>query len=370
MTRLQTLRRIVLPQAMRVIVPPTGNETISMLKTSSLVSVIAFTELLYAVQLIYAVNYEVNPAAPRREPLVPRRHDAAVDRPVLHRAPLRPQLVARAAADVPAAPARQRHLRHARDGPGAGCVGGGTMSSGQFRSRGDGPRGGGAQALRPHRGPARDHARGPRRARRLHPRPLGLRQDHAAALHQPPREDRRGPHLGRRRARGLSPGGRPPARAARGGGRAQAGGDRDGLPALQPLRAHDGAAERHGRPAARQEAAAREAQERATRAARARRPRRQARVLPGTALRRPAAARGHRAGAGDGAQAHALRRADVGAGSRARRRGARRDARPRGRGDDDDRRHARDRLRARGRPTAWCSSTTASSSSAARPGRC
>lgn len=57
MTRLQTLRRIVLPQAMRVIIPPTGNETISMLKTSSLVSVIAYTELLYSVQLIYAVNY-------------------------------------------------------------------------------------------------------------------------------------------------------------------------------------------------------------------------------------------------------------------------------------------------------------------------
>lgn len=44
-----------------MIVPPTGDETISMLKTSSLVSVIAFTELLYAVQLVYAVNYEVIP---------------------------------------------------------------------------------------------------------------------------------------------------------------------------------------------------------------------------------------------------------------------------------------------------------------------
>jgi polar amino acid transport system permease protein len=61
MTRLQTLRRIVLPQAMRMIVPPTGNETISMLKTTSLVSVIATTELLYSVQLIYAVNFEVIP---------------------------------------------------------------------------------------------------------------------------------------------------------------------------------------------------------------------------------------------------------------------------------------------------------------------
>jgi polar amino acid transport system permease protein len=61
MTRLLTMRRIVLPQAMRVIIPPTGNETISMLKTSSLASVIATTELLYSVQLIYAVNYRVIP---------------------------------------------------------------------------------------------------------------------------------------------------------------------------------------------------------------------------------------------------------------------------------------------------------------------
>jgi polar amino acid transport system permease protein len=61
MTRLQTMRRIVLPQAMRVIIPPTGNETISMLKTSSLVSVIAYTELLYSAQLIYAVNYRQIP---------------------------------------------------------------------------------------------------------------------------------------------------------------------------------------------------------------------------------------------------------------------------------------------------------------------
>ena len=61
MTRLQTMRRIVLPQAMRVIIPPTGNETISMLKTSSLVSVIAYAELLYAAQLIYSVNFKTIP---------------------------------------------------------------------------------------------------------------------------------------------------------------------------------------------------------------------------------------------------------------------------------------------------------------------
>jgi polar amino acid transport system permease protein len=61
MTRLKTMRRIVLPQAMRVIIPPTGNETISMLKTSALVSVIAITDLLYSVQLIYAQNFKQIP---------------------------------------------------------------------------------------------------------------------------------------------------------------------------------------------------------------------------------------------------------------------------------------------------------------------
>jgi polar amino acid transport system permease protein len=61
MGRLLTMRRIVLPQAMRVIVPPTGNETISMLKNTSLVSVIAVTDLLYSAQLIYGVNYQEIP---------------------------------------------------------------------------------------------------------------------------------------------------------------------------------------------------------------------------------------------------------------------------------------------------------------------
>ncbi len=61
MTRLQTMRRIVLPQAMRVIIPPTGNETISMLKTTSLASVIVVSELLLAVQNIYSVNFKTIP---------------------------------------------------------------------------------------------------------------------------------------------------------------------------------------------------------------------------------------------------------------------------------------------------------------------
>src|SRR4029078_4844476 len=61
MTRLQTMRLIVLPQAMRVILPPTGNETISMLKTSSLASVITLQELLGKSQIIYSRTFQTIP---------------------------------------------------------------------------------------------------------------------------------------------------------------------------------------------------------------------------------------------------------------------------------------------------------------------
>jgi polar amino acid transport system permease protein len=54
----QTMTRIVIPQAMRVIIPPTGNEVISMLKTTSLVAAIPLTTDLYGVARdISAVTY-------------------------------------------------------------------------------------------------------------------------------------------------------------------------------------------------------------------------------------------------------------------------------------------------------------------------
>ena len=56
-----TMRRIVLPQAMRVLVPPTANQAISMLKATSLVAFIAGGDLLTAVQDIYSVNFAVIP---------------------------------------------------------------------------------------------------------------------------------------------------------------------------------------------------------------------------------------------------------------------------------------------------------------------
>jgi polar amino acid transport system permease protein len=61
MTSTQTLRRIVLPQAMRIIIPPTGNETISMLKTTSLVIVIAGSDVFAATQNISNANYQIVP---------------------------------------------------------------------------------------------------------------------------------------------------------------------------------------------------------------------------------------------------------------------------------------------------------------------
>jgi len=62
LTRLQIMRLIVLPQAMRVIIPPTGNETISMLKNTSLAIVIGSVfELLFETQQIYSATYQTIP---------------------------------------------------------------------------------------------------------------------------------------------------------------------------------------------------------------------------------------------------------------------------------------------------------------------
>ncbi|WP_425428265.1 amino acid ABC transporter permease [Bosea psychrotolerans] len=59
MTRLTTLRRIVLPQSMRVIIPPVGNEVVSMVKLTSIASVIQFSEILRNAQTIYYANARV-----------------------------------------------------------------------------------------------------------------------------------------------------------------------------------------------------------------------------------------------------------------------------------------------------------------------
>lgn len=61
MSRFTMMWRIILPQAMRAIIPPTGNEVIGMLKWTSVASVIALADLLYSVELIAAKNFEPIP---------------------------------------------------------------------------------------------------------------------------------------------------------------------------------------------------------------------------------------------------------------------------------------------------------------------
>lgn len=60
-SRMQTFWKVILPQSMRVIIPPTGSQFISLLKGTSLVSVIAMGDLLHAVQVIYNNTYQVVP---------------------------------------------------------------------------------------------------------------------------------------------------------------------------------------------------------------------------------------------------------------------------------------------------------------------
>ncbi|MEU8933876.1 amino acid ABC transporter permease [Streptomyces sp. NPDC048409] len=61
LSRWRSRRRIVLPQAMRAIVPPAGNMLIGTLKGTSIVSVIAVNDLLFSAQLIYHQTYQVIP---------------------------------------------------------------------------------------------------------------------------------------------------------------------------------------------------------------------------------------------------------------------------------------------------------------------
>ena len=67
MTRPRILRRVIMPQAIRIIIPPTGNEFITLLKLTSLASVISLHELLTAAQVRAAGDFrypEAYSAAP------------------------------------------------------------------------------------------------------------------------------------------------------------------------------------------------------------------------------------------------------------------------------------------------------------------
>jgi len=61
MSRSRALLRIIIPQAMKAIIPPTGNQFINLIKATSLVSVIAMGDLLYSVQAIYNRTFQIIP---------------------------------------------------------------------------------------------------------------------------------------------------------------------------------------------------------------------------------------------------------------------------------------------------------------------
>lgn len=60
-TYMQTMKRIILPQTFRVIIAPVGNEFITMLKDTALVSTISMVELMRTAQIMYAAKFSVEP---------------------------------------------------------------------------------------------------------------------------------------------------------------------------------------------------------------------------------------------------------------------------------------------------------------------
>ena len=312
----QVMRRIVLPQAMRVIVPPTGNETIAMVKdTSLLMAVPVITELYLPDLADRRADLPHHGGLRRSHDLVPHRLLGAHDRAEL---------------------CLERYF-----GRGFGAGSGGPADQPPVRPR---RRHGWCVMTRPlplvralnvHKAfHGTEVLKGidlDVRAGRggLPARPLRLRQDHLPAVHQPAGAHRRRPDLGRRRADGVRRQGRAAARAARQEARRAAPRDRDGVPAVQPVPAHDRAREHHGGARAGARGRQDEGPGAGPGAAGPGRARRPGRRLPGPAVRRTAAAGGDRPGPGDGPQAHALRRADVRARPRARRRRARGHARAR-----------------------------------------
>ena len=314
MTYRQRMRRVVLPQALRVIIPPTGNEFIAMIKDTALVQL---------PRRRGRPGRGLPTGQPGRQERLPEPRGAAARRPHLLGAHRDLHLLP-GPAGAPAQQGVRAHVggraldraggRQPRPGraadPSTATTTGGHHDDGPRRSTGTGPCGPGpgpAQVLRLPRGAhQRGPDRGPRRGRG-HLRPVRFGEEHPAALPELPRGPDRGHDRGRRSdARGWLPDpsqarARAPAAAAR----------RHGLPAVQPVPAHDGAGERDRGADHREGHGQGRGPPTRSRAARPRGAGRQGRRAPDPAVRRPAAARRHRPRAGHGPRGHALRRADL-----------------------------------------------------------
>ena len=77
MTRPRILRSVIVPQAIRIIIPPTGNEFITLLKLTSLAFVISLHELLTAAQVLRYRDFPVSGGLRRRARLLPRDRQRA-----------------------------------------------------------------------------------------------------------------------------------------------------------------------------------------------------------------------------------------------------------------------------------------------------
>ena len=197
-----TTRRIVLPQAMRVIIPPTGNETITMLKTS-LVAVIAGQDLMSAVQTVLARTTS-HPAARRRRIWYLALVSVLSARAVLPRAPVRRRRPRTASADAGSDAAWRDDGRTPR---------GRTMTARWSTPRGVRKHFGRLDVLK-----GIDLTVAPGEVVCLIG-PVRLGQVDLPALHQPPRDASTAAGSGRRRARRLPPARRQAPRAARARGR-------------------------------------------------------------------------------------------------------------------------------------------------------
>ena len=241
MSRGTTMRRIVLPQAMRVIIPPTGNETIAMLKdTSLLIAVPVTTELNFQLRAIGSRTFQIIPLAVASilwylalssvlmvgQYFLERRFSRGFG-----------TRETRAQRVGPPRPRRGGHALTAAPDTGAE-----RTAAPMVRAEGVHKSFGHVEVLK-----GIDLEVAPQRGHVRH-RAVRLGQVDLPALHQPPGEDQRRPALGRRRSWSATGEARRQAARAEGQrGRRPAPGHRHGVPAVQPLPAHDRAGERRPR---------------------------------------------------------------------------------------------------------------------------
>ena len=194
------LKRIILPQAMRFVVPPTGNEAINLLKMTSLVTFIAVDDLLLLGAEHLCAHLRDHSAADRGGFLVSRRGQHHVGRPAFPRALFRTQRASQRMDPV---------MRVIREALGLRAGAPMSIAKAENRARFGVPADSMvfARGVRKSYGAARgSEGRRSRRARRvgrLHHRPVRLGQEHVPALHQPSREAERRHSARRRRVRRL-----------------------------------------------------------------------------------------------------------------------------------------------------------------------